>query len=373
MKKIKFIFSLIIILLFLSIFTNNVYADNIGLNIDGVNIKIPNEMGKPLNKDNRILVPVRFITENLGFKVKWDESNKEAYLEKDDLIVTLPTNGSNPKVNGEDIVLDVLPIIINDRTYVPIRFISELSGKVVSFSNNTVYVNDTKIYISPNPYHFERRTIKVGNRNITANIVTIDTKDSRLKVEMGLANDTQNSTESFKSIINRKKPTIAVNGFFFDSYDGTNNTYGHLVNNFKTLNYEGFQPAYFVDKNNKSFIANPYDYDMSYDDVKHMVSVGPHLVKDNVDLAEAGYDMETGKGLSRAQRTAIGITKNKFLKIVTANGVSNPDMAKLMLAIGCTDAGNLDGGASSALYYNGRIITHPGRNLNNYVLFYLNK
>jgi exopolysaccharide biosynthesis protein len=52
------------------------------------------------------------------------------------------------------------------------------------------------------------------------------------------------------------------------------------------------------------------------------------------------------------------------------NGLSLEAEAKLMKAIGCYDAMNLDGGASRGLAHNGTILVTPGRNLTNVIVVY---
>ena len=53
----------------------------------------------------------------------------------------------------------------------------------------------------------------------------------------------------------------------------------------------------------------------------------------------------------------------ELLLISVPGGATVQQMRELALAIGCVDAINLDGGASSAMYYKGNYLTVPGREL----------
>lgn len=97
-----------------------------------------------------------------------------------------------------------------------------------------------------------------------------------------------------------------------------------------------------------------------------MISAGPFLVKDGKIIANpiAQGFTEAKITVNRAQRSALGITKDNKLKLVTGSNLNIDELAQVMLALGCDRAMNLDGGASSGLYANGRILTTPGRKLN---------
>lgn len=100
--------------------------------------------------------------------------------------------------------------------------------------------------------------------------------------------------------------------------------------------------------------------------VEHMISAGPYLVKDGKIIADAAAQgfKEDKITVNRAQRSTIGITKDNKLKLVTGSNLNMTELAQVMLELGCVKAMNLDGGASSALYAKGKMITTPGRKLN---------
>lgn len=98
--------------------------------------------------------------------------------------------------------------------------------------------------------------------------------------------------------------------------------------------------------------------------VTDIVSGAPRLVKDGRPVTELEYGF-TGERFTvqAATRTAIGTLSDTKIVLVSADAATIQQMREIMLALGCVDAANLDGGASSAMYCGGRYIRSPGREL----------
>ncbi len=102
-----------------------------------------------------------------------------------------------------------------------------------------------------------------------------------------------------------------------------------------------------------------------WNNVNHIISGGPYLVKKSqvfVDIKEQNLSAIGG----RNPRTAIGYTANNRFIIVTVDGrekesigLTLTELAYFMKSIGCYDAMNLDGGGSTVLYINGKVVNHP--------------
>lgn len=102
-----------------------------------------------------------------------------------------------------------------------------------------------------------------------------------------------------------------------------------------------------------------------WENVQHIISGGPYLLKDN----QIFIDMTAQKLQSiggRNPRTAIGYTEDNNLILVAVDGregssvgLTLVELAKLMKALGCTNAINLDGGGSTVMYIKGQIVNHP--------------
>ena len=108
-----------------------------------------NDVAPKIEKD-RTMLPARFVAENLGAKVEWDGEKQLVTitgknLKTDENVTILITIGAaTVKVNGKEIKLDSPAFIENDRTYTPIRFISENLGASVEWVEKEQKVIITK-------------------------------------------------------------------------------------------------------------------------------------------------------------------------------------------------------------------------------------
>lgn len=114
------------------------YAQGITLTYDGVTKKYTGNIYKlyvnnelvtsdmpPIIINDRSLVPVRAIFEKLGAEVAWDAKNKKVSVSYVSNQVELKINDDNALINGNKVKMEVPAKIINDRTMVPLRFVGE--------------------------------------------------------------------------------------------------------------------------------------------------------------------------------------------------------------------------------------------------------
>ena len=92
----------------------------------------------PVIMNDRTLVPIRFITESLGGKVAWNEKEKE---------VVLTIDGKEIKMTIGKVLekYSVAPVILNDRTYMPVRFVADELGATTTWDAVSKMVTVTKI------------------------------------------------------------------------------------------------------------------------------------------------------------------------------------------------------------------------------------
>ena len=140
----------------------------IAVNIDNMNKfnvitikngKIVNKEDIPVPKDSklcikngRIMMPVRFISELMGYNVEWNQDSKQAVFTKGNLKTTIGLNSKTIKSNDEKVIkLDSKPELINDRMYVPVSKISEALGLGVNGERtkygSVIYNNDLRMSI----------------------------------------------------------------------------------------------------------------------------------------------------------------------------------------------------------------------------------
>ena len=108
-----------------------------------------NDVAPKIEKD-RTMLPARFVAENLGADVSWD-GDKELVTIKgknlktsEDVTILIYIGSDIAYVNGKEIKLDSAAFVENDRTYSPIRFISEGLGASVEWIEKEQKVIITK-------------------------------------------------------------------------------------------------------------------------------------------------------------------------------------------------------------------------------------
>ncbi len=92
----------------------------------------------PVIRNDRTLVPIRIVTETLGGKVDWNGATKEVTLHIDGKEIKM-TVGKTLEKYG------VAPVIIDGRTFVPVRFVADELGATVAWDDATKTVTITKI------------------------------------------------------------------------------------------------------------------------------------------------------------------------------------------------------------------------------------
>lgn len=95
----------------------------------------------PMIKNDRLVLPARFVIEALGGKVNWYGDKKEVLITKNNIVIKLVVGSDEALVNNKVEKLDVTAFIENDRVYLPIRFIGENLGAKVVWNNETKEVS----------------------------------------------------------------------------------------------------------------------------------------------------------------------------------------------------------------------------------------
>ena len=125
-------------------------ADGINLLVNGEKWPNSGEYAYYI-KDDRTFVPLRLVAEKLGFEVSWSDEDKEISLVKDNKTLILKIDNpvifikDNETLKHNNLKIDVAPFAVNERTYVPIRFISEALGSLVDYDEDskTITIEDS--------------------------------------------------------------------------------------------------------------------------------------------------------------------------------------------------------------------------------------
>jgi hypothetical protein len=93
---------------------------------------------RPVNDNGSVLVPVRVVSDNLGGKLSL--SGKDITIVKGDRTIKLTIGASTATMNGKTLTLNAPAKLLNGRTFVPLRFISEALGVAVEWDNVNQFV-----------------------------------------------------------------------------------------------------------------------------------------------------------------------------------------------------------------------------------------
>ncbi len=159
MKKIISVL-LVLCFAFTMCFTTGCAAQNIGdenntvivlaignpvMTVNGREFEIdPGRGTVPVIVNDRTLIPVRAIIETMGGTVGWDEVTQTAILAYSEDEIRLTLNSTTAYLNNEAQTLDVAPTSINGRTMLPIRFISESFQFNVDWKSDEQMITITK-------------------------------------------------------------------------------------------------------------------------------------------------------------------------------------------------------------------------------------
>lgn len=148
----KRLFSILVVMVTVLLATT-CFATTADVQLNGKIIDFTDDNGNKVEAqiiNNRTLVPLRKIFEELGCTVEWEQETRTAIATKEDVKLILQIDNNNVKkiVNGKEttIKLDVPPTIYNNRTLVPLRFIAESLNKQVGWDSQ----NYTAIIIDYN-------------------------------------------------------------------------------------------------------------------------------------------------------------------------------------------------------------------------------
>ena len=148
---------------------------------------------KPVNTDGRVMIPFRAALENMGASVDYDDSSRLVTAKKGDTTIkfTLMDDTIYVDDNGSEstVKMDTPMIIVDDRTFVPIRFMSNAFGMQVGWDGNTetVVILDADDYFNefensaPNISKLLNKETPKYNKEYTAFDVSFDLNNGNSK------------------------------------------------------------------------------------------------------------------------------------------------------------------------------------------------
>lgn len=99
----------------------------------------------PVIKSGRTLVPVKALVQAFGAEVKWNPIDQTVTITRGDQTFVLTLGETEVLVNGEPIQLDVPAQAMNGRTVVPLRFIAEQMGFEVDYDDGDITIEEGEV------------------------------------------------------------------------------------------------------------------------------------------------------------------------------------------------------------------------------------
>ncbi len=220
-----------------------------------------------------------------------------------------------------------------------------------------------------------------------ADIITIDLTDPNLRIITDTASDGDcpgpcPARELIDYVVDNHG-FAAINGTYFETGAAKRNYYffpvynsrlGAMINE-SQLKWWTTGPLMVFDENNKFYyFADSRDFGSvaqfeSKYGVKIQAAIGnkPRLIENYLNWL-IDWEVDESQMTGQYLRTAIGYKDNKIY-LVAINKATIPDLAIVMQTLGMEYALNLDGGYSTALYYNDEYMVGPGRNIPNALIF----
>ena len=219
---------------------------------------------------------------------------------------------------------------------------------------------------------------------VEIHVIEVDLRDPDVFISPALAAGGIGRQETFASLVERLRQgegpalegqprlTAAVNGTYFSKRSFR--PVGDIVINGRLVHFGGMGTALAFEPGGVDCIRLPKSRHVDWSEHEAALAGGPLLVWDGF-----AKPMPGGEGFGdphvfarAAPRTAIGVTRdNHLLLVTTVRGASLGDLAGAMRDLGALYAVNLDGGASTGMWYKGRVVRRPSRPLTNILCVYL--
>jgi hypothetical protein len=238
----------------------------------------------------------------------------------------------------------------------------------------------------------ESATVATSGGNISVQMVRIGLSDPALRIRSltdvaGERLRVAGPTRSLRSYVDQVGGFAGINGSYFCPADYATCAgqagsyywmwYDSLRGTFANAYQNQFNPGPVIafDTDNRfHFFRSASDWpgqdafeSANSTKLQALISNGPGLVYES-KLTVSPDQLDEKQRTTKSNRSGLGF-KGDNAYLVVASGATVMDLGNAMLAMGMQYAMNLDGGGSSALYFNGSYIVGPGRNMPNALVF----
>ncbi|MGG7143127.1 phosphodiester glycosidase family protein [Clostridium nigeriense] len=243
----------------------------------------------------------------------------------------------------------------------------------ITDNNSSISDDKGEVVITENSYSDENIEISIESdreNGTTFYVADIIIKDpSLLKTAFADNSYGRNIKEVTSEIASENNAILAINGDFY----GFRNS-GYVLRNGvayrDSVSTDEYGEALVIDSEGNFKIINEVETSMSElesQGVLQVLSFGPALVENGESVV--GENDEVGKAMVSNPRTAIGqVGPLHYIMIVSdgrtseSEGFTLKELSNILISRGCITAYNLDGGGSSTMVFNGKVINKPTTN-----------
>lgn len=228
---------------------------------------------------------------------------------------------------------------------------------------------------------YSKQSVSTERGSFTVHLLQIDLNQYEVKVDTAADGDCENDcpVKSLGSYVAQNGGFAGIHGTYFcpTSYSScagkTNSFYYKLYNTRldKKINWTNglgdYLPFLSIDRSGFAHYSDTW-YAIKDSDMKTGISCRPHLVEGGEIVLTDG-DMDSDKErTSKISHGFIGIKGQVFYAGVVLSA-NLPDVSHVIKALGIENAFNIDGGGTTAMYYNGSYKVGPGRDMPNAIIF----
>jgi len=188
---------------------------------DDISVYVDNEVVQmdqsPVIINDRTMVPVRAVFEKAGAKVSWDDTVKTATIQKDNYTVIVKLGQPYIYKNGKPISLDVPSAIVNDRIVIPVRAIAEAMDFGVTWNNVS---RSVLISTDAEPYRANAQW-KTGFRDTNSAGIMLDYSFENLQLDLN--GDNSSDLITFVQANGNTSAMLYINGVDYSNLLSTVN------------------------------------------------------------------------------------------------------------------------------------------------------
>lgn len=159
--------------------------DSPTMQVNGEIISIDENGTAPIVVDGRTMVPIRAVVEELGGEVSWDAAARTVTVTKDSDVISLTIDSNLAEVNSQSVERDTTPVIVNERTLLPLRFVSENLGAEVVWNAENRQITITGQNDAPVDETEIQQTDELTTEQLTTEQTTEQTEQTAVNLSDG--------------------------------------------------------------------------------------------------------------------------------------------------------------------------------------------